>query len=235
VTYPTLPGVPRFDVEVLSVTELTPRMRRISLSGPELEDFDYLPGQDMMLLLPDGERTVARRYSIRRLDRTARRLDIDVVLHGNGPGMRWASTARPGQRIEVMGPRGKISLNPSADWHLFAGDETALPGQSAMLEALPDGVPAMAFFELDDHLELEVRPGQQVHWFQRGGPNQLADAITSAELPAGHGQAYIAGELGLVASVQQALLAHGLGADQISAKPYWRRDRPNADRGEPDR
>ena len=36
-----------------------------------------------------------------------------------------------------MGPSGAYSPDPAADWHLFAGDEAAIPAISVALEALP--------------------------------------------------------------------------------------------------
>jgi len=66
-------------------------------------------------------------------------LTLDIVLHGDGPGERWVRSARPGDKIEGIGPRGKITTSAAADWHLFIGDESALPAMFAMTEALPPG------------------------------------------------------------------------------------------------
>ena len=60
-----------------------------------------------------------------------------MVLHGDGPGERWVRSARPGDRIEGIGPRGKVFPSMSADWHLFMGDEAAMPAILAMTESLP--------------------------------------------------------------------------------------------------
>src|SRR5712692_11826604 len=129
-------------------------MRRVQLTSPDLDRFDYLPGQDMALTFRRGDAPpVRRRYTIRHYDRDERRVDLDFVLHGDGPGMRWAQAVQPGDRIEVVGPRGKISLVRDAAWHLFAGDATAVPGALAMLEALPGDVPAVAFLQVDGREE----------------------------------------------------------------------------------
>src|ERR1022692_1898225 len=100
--------------------QLTPHMRRLMLTAPELADLTYRPGQDVMLLVAvDGNRPVRRRYTIRALDPASRMLTLDIVLHGDGPGERWVRAARPGDRIEGIGPRGKITTAAGADWHLF--------------------------------------------------------------------------------------------------------------------
>src|SRR5262249_61900534 len=100
-------------------------------------------GQDVMLLVAvDGKRPVRRRYTIRQLDAAARLLTLDIVLHGDGPGERWVRSAESGDKIEGIGPRGKITTSATADWHLSIGDESALPAMFAMTEALPPDRPA---------------------------------------------------------------------------------------------
>jgi NADPH-dependent ferric siderophore reductase len=139
---------------VAAVGEVTPHMRRIQLTGPSLEAFEYFPGQDLALpVVRDDGTVVRRRYTIRRFDPERRLIDLDVVMHGDGPGIRWAQSARPGLAIEAIGPRGKIGLDPNARLHLFAGDATAVPGSLAMIEALPAGVPAFAFLMVGDPAE----------------------------------------------------------------------------------
>ena len=138
-----LASTTRLDFEVVDSARLTPHMQRLTLTAPQLDGFGYLPGQDVMLLVAaEGNRPVRRRYTIRRLDAAARLLTLDIVLHGDGPGERWVRSARSGDRIEGIGPRGKITTSPAADWHLFIGDESALPAVFAMTEALPPDRPA---------------------------------------------------------------------------------------------
>src|SRR5438067_4329070 len=140
----TIPGVVPLELEVTEAADLGPRVRRIRLTGRGLDsDFSYRPGQDVMLVLSGGERPLSRRYSIRRFDRPSRTLELNIVAHGvHGPGAEWASAAQPGDRVNGVGPRGKIILDPDADWHLFIGDDTAAPASLCMLEALPTGMPA---------------------------------------------------------------------------------------------
>src|SRR5262245_22759550 len=135
----TIPGVQPLELEVAAVSDLGPRMRRIDLTAPGLAEFDYQAGQDVMLVLGQaGERALSRRYTIRRHDARARTLELNVVAHGvDGIGAQWAASATPGDRVNGVGPRGKIYLNEAADWHLFLGDETAGPATLNMIEALP--------------------------------------------------------------------------------------------------
>src|SRR5215472_6151422 len=143
-----LAGTRKLHFEVASTASLTPHMQRIELTAAELGGFRFAPGQDVMFLVAaDGRRPVRRRYTIRYFDAAAQVLTIDVVLHGDGPGERWVRSARPGDRIEGIGPRGKVFPNMSADWHLFMGDEAAMPAILAMTESLPGDADATLALE----------------------------------------------------------------------------------------
>jgi len=225
---------------VASVDDVTPHMRRIQLTSPGLDAFEYLPGQDLALgFLRDCAGVVRRRYTIRRFDRVRRLLDLEFVMHGDGPGVRWAQAARPGVSIEAIGPRGKITLAPAADWHLFAGDATALPGAFAMMEALPADVPARACLEVDGPDERQLvalgQSNKTVSWQYAGVQPGLLGAVTVDGGSAAESRhAYLAGEVALVSALKSRLIARGWTADQISAKAYWNLGRANAGHGEPE-
>ena len=235
-----------WDLEVIAVEAISPSMRRIHCTAPGLGQLSYQPGQDLMLAVP-GPRNESfrRRYSIRSLDRGAASVDIDVVLHGDGPAAAWAASCQPGQRIEAIGPRGKVTVRPEADWHLFAGDDSAMPASLAMAESLPTPEETLVVLEVDgvaDQQQVSATDGRPVgvHWVHRAGADpassaKLVAALDGLELPAGQGHAYLAGELRLVADMRRTLLERGLAAAQISAKPYWRAGVANAAHGEPER
>ncbi len=241
-----LGDVSEWDLEVTGSTAITPSMRRIRCTAPGLAELSYLPGQDLMLSVPaPGGTTYRRRYTIRSFDPEVPAVDLDMVLHGDGPGAQWAASVQPGAHIAAIGPRGKVTVDPGADWHLFAGDDSALPASLAMAESLDGPDRALVVLEVDsvdDQQPARAHGGWEVpvQWLHRGGADpasgaNLVAALEALALPAGGGHAYLAGELGVVAAMRAALLARGLEAGQISAKPYWRHGRANAPHGEPER
>jgi len=197
----------------------------------------------MLLVAAEGTRPVRRRYTIRSIDRASGSLTLNVVLHGDGPGERWIRAARPGDRIEGIGPRGKITTSPAADWHLFMGDESVVAAIFAMTESLPGDADATLVLEIpraDDELELLAPARTRVSWLHRigeeaGDPALLAAEAAEIELPPGDGHAYLFGEASVVSRLREILAARGLRQDQISAKAYWGRGRANAGHGEPAR
>jgi len=246
-----LPGAAAWDLVVVESARLTPSMHRLLVSGDRLEQLHYLPGQDLMVEVPDSDGGhYRRRYTIRsagagpRSDE-ARLIELQVVVHGDGdgPGARWAAGAGPGDRFTAIGPRGKVTVNPDVDWHLFAGDESALPATFAMVESLPAGSVATVILEVagpEDEQPVPVPEGCSLtlRWLHRQGrppgtADLLAPAVAAAGLPSGSGQAYLAGELGEVAAMRQRLEQRNMAPEQISSKPYWRRGVANAPHGEP--
>ena len=235
-----LAATTRMQLEVVDSSPLSPGMQRMVLTAPELAGLQYQPGQDMMLMVAvDGDRPVRRRYTIRALDRERRLLTIDVVRHADGPGERWVAAARPGDKIEGIGPRGKIFLNPDADWHLFIGDDSALPAYLAMAGAVPAGARALVILEVPGpDAEQDAPAGAEVAWLHRDGrpagdPAVLVEAAGTVALPPGRGHAYLAGEATVVLRLRETLAARGLAPEQISPKAYWGRGRANASHGEP--
>lgn len=232
----------RLSFEVIESVRISPSMQRIALTAPELAGFRYEPGQDVMLLVAaEGRRPVRRRYTIRSLDRETLMLTLNVVRHGDGPGERWVLAARPGDTIEGIGPRGKITTSPGADWHLFMGDESAMPAIVAMTESLPGDSEATLVIEIpgpDDEQELLAPARTRLSWLHRvngsaGDPRLLTAEAAEVELLPGDGHAYLFGEAQVVLQLREILAARGLRQDQMSPKAYWGRGRANAGHGEP--
>lgn len=217
--------------EVVDATQLTPRMRRVTIRSDALVDVELRPAQDLELLLrePSGRR-VKRRYTIRQHRPESGQADLDFALHGDGPGAAWGLAAAAGDRFEFQGPRGKLSIRPAA-WHLLCGDESALPAIAAIAESLPLDEPAIAVVEVADASdELPVRA--DVRWVHRGmtppgTPDPLVSAVSSLDLPTGDGAAYLMGETRTMVAVRALLEDRGVAHDSIFLKGYWNIGRPD--------
>jgi NADPH-dependent ferric siderophore reductase len=206
-------------------------MQRVHFTAPDLGEFDHRPGQELVLVIPVRDGEPARRHlTISSLDRDARWLTVDFVLHGHGAATEWARHAKPGDTLEAIGPRGRIVPVLDAEWHLFCGDETCIPAIFAIARALPRGARARAFIEIDgpdERQELDAECDLDLRWLYRNraaaGPSDIVlRAVDEAELPNGRGHAYIIGETSNVRAVRQRLLTRGLDRTQISAEGFWR-------------
>jgi NADPH-dependent ferric siderophore reductase len=226
-------GLKDWTFQVVETSELTPRMRRVSLTAGDLEGFDPKGGQDVVLMLPDAEGALGRRhYTVRSFDAGRRRVDIDVVMHGDStPATRWALESLPGDEVLAFGPRGRNVLNEGADWRLFIGDETAIPGFFGMIEALPQGSKARAIIEIQtdaDRQTVQSAGDVEIEWLSRDGARAqpsspgLVAAVSGFEPPPGVGHVYLLGETSTVRAQRQNLVARGFPKANIFAEGYWR-------------
>jgi NADPH-dependent ferric siderophore reductase len=206
-------------------------MRRLTVQCDALRAVVIRPAQDVEVLLrEDSGRRVKRRYTIRTARPDAGEIDLDVLLHGHGPGSAWAAAARPGDEVQLQGPRGKLQLT-AADWHLLIGDESALPAIAAISAALPAGEAAQAIIEVagaDDELPLAA----DVRWVHRGerpaGHAELLEgALADHPLPPGRGHGYLLGETRAMVALRARLEARGLPHEAIFVKGYWNLGRPD--------
>jgi len=207
-------------------------MRRVSVRSGAMTGIALRPAQDVELHLTDeGGRRVKRRYTIRAARPDTGELDLDVLLHGTGPGSNWGATAAAGDEVSFQGPRGKLELT-SAQWHLLAGDESALPAIAAICESLPTSEPAIAVIEVQDAADELPITHAEVHWVHRvenppGTPDQLVPAVESLTFPAGPGHGYLMGETRSMVALRAVLEGRGFAHDAIFVKGYWNIGRPD--------
>ena len=260
-------GRPVHTFEVIGREELTPHMVRVTLGGSGFdtfspseftdsyvklifaaEDVDVagLPQPltlDSFAELPAERQPVIRTLTVRRADPAAHELAIDVVVHGaHGAAGQWAATAEAGQPVYLMGPSGAYAPDPAADWHLLAGDESALPAISVALEALRADAIGKVFIEVagpEDEIPLTAPEGVQVNWIYRGGRADLVpearagdhapliEAVKTTQWLPGQVQVFIHGEAQAVMHNLRPYIRkdRGVAAKWASISGYWRRGR----------
>lgn len=240
--------------EVVTTHRLTPCLVRVVLGGAGLSGFtttgwsdEYVnalfPPADAPYQVPfdvdaaralDPEhRPVGRRLTVRGWDAVAGQLTIDVVTHGDvGHAGRWAGRARPGDRLQFVGPSGAYAPDPDAGGHLMAGDETALPAIAASLERVAPGQPVVAVLLVDDadhQLALDCPGDLEVHWVHRAGADPtardlLCRVVAGLDLPPAPVQVFVHGEANEVRALRRHLLGErGIERGRASISPYWRR------------
>lgn len=240
----TMAGTTLMQLTVVDSVRVSPNLQRLELTAPELGGFEYLPGQDIMLMVDtDGGRPVRRRYSIKALDTGRQLLTLDIVRHaGGGPGERWVQAAEPGMTVEGIGPRGKVHPDPDADWHLFVGDESAMAAIFSMTRSLPAQAAATVILEVPEPAdEQEIDPAAKVGvtWLPRlgarpaGEPDALVEAAQAVQFRGDRPHAYLIGEARVVLALRETLERRGMDPAQISPKAYWGRGKSNASHGEP--
>jgi len=229
-----LKGSYLLDLEVTGVDEIAEHVRLVTVASSDLVGFEYAPGQDLLFEFPDGDRTLRRRYTIRRLDPVEGIAGFEIEMHnGMGPATRWVATAKVGERLEAIGPRGAVRLRSEATTHLFVVDDSAMPAAFAMIEALRVNVSAIVLLVTSHGAKsrptLAGSPGTSLIWLDQ---REIIDELNDLYIPPDTA-VYIFGERRLVRTVEKLLVEDGIDRDAVMSKAYWRGDQANASHGEP--
>ena len=239
---------------VARVERIAGLLARVTFTGEDLQDFvsasfdDHVkiffpadPSQPPVLptagpdgiKFPDGvPRPAARDYTPRRFDTARQELEIEFVLHGDGPASTWAEQAAPGQQLGIGGPRGSFVVPTAFDWHVLIGDETALPAIARRLEELPASAQARVLIEVpaaENEIPLQTAAKASVRWLHRNGTapgysTLLLQAARELALPQGEGYVWVAAESATAKAVREIMVAqHGIDKSRIRAASYWKR------------
>ncbi|MEV6801285.1 siderophore-interacting protein [Micromonospora rifamycinica] len=180
--------------------------------------------------LPREQWPRLRAYTVRAWDASVGELTVDVVHHGDeGLAGPWAARLRPGDEVLFTGPGGAYAPDPTADWHLLVGDESALPAIGAALERLPEGAPAVVLVEIADRADEQPlrSPGAvDLTWLHRGDQPvgaALVAAVRALEFPPGRVHAFVHGEATFVKELRRLLrVERGVPREALSISGYWR-------------
>ncbi|MEV4831203.1 siderophore-interacting protein [Micromonospora sp. CA-248260] len=237
---------------VVRVGRPTPHLVRLVLGGEELtglpvgeftdhyvklvfppEGVDLPRPLDLTAIkqeLPREQWPRLRAYTVRAWDAAAGELTIDVVHHGDeGLAGPWAARLRPGDEVLFTGPGGAYAPDPTADWHLLVGDESALPAIGAALERLPEGAPAVVLVEIADPADEQSLPSPgavALTWLHRAGRpvgEALVAAVRELEFPPGRVHAFVHGEATFVKELRRLLrVERNVPRADLSISGYWR-------------
>jgi NADPH-dependent ferric siderophore reductase len=220
-------GGPGFDA--LRMNEFTDKYAKIIFADPVL---GLTPPYDLAALresLPPGRQPVTRTYTLRRADVQRQQVAIDFVVHGDeGIAAPWAAHAEPGDILTLSGAGGAYRPDPGSDWHLLAGDESALPAICSALEALPGDARGIAYLETCDpgeYLDAALPSGMEVIWLHRpqpgSAPGLLADALLAGSWLPGRADVFAHGERESIKAVRAALKDRLGDGDRLSLSGYW--------------
>jgi NADPH-dependent ferric siderophore reductase len=208
-------------VEVRAADDLAPCYRRVTFHGPELlARRPMTPALWLRLWFEDGDRRAQRAFTFVDPDPGSGTFDVWFALHdADGPAVRWARTARPG---DVLGAtvltRPLVLPTPPPAAALLAGDETAVPAIASILAALPPSVAVRVLLQGPPGLPLRSAGHVRVEHVP-----DLAGAVATLALEHPDTYAWVAAESDVVRDVKRLLREqHGLPPARVGGQGYWR-------------
>jgi len=222
----------RRNLTVRNIEQVTPRMVRIFLFGEELATFNSpSPDDHVKIFFPVGDDQVeGRDYTPRFFDADACVLAVEFFLHEGGVGSSWAQQARPGDPLQIGGPKGSTVISAPGAWWLLIGDETALPSIARRLKETAADTEVIAVLAVTGPAEeqrFETDANLTLRWIHR--PDSQASlaapflaALSQVDLPSSPGFIWIAAEAGVTKLIRDYAvekLKHP--PEWIKASAYW--------------
>lgn len=224
----------RRTLTVAEKIHLSPSYLAIRFECSDFEDFNSAsPDDHVKLFVPGGSATGGRPpmrdYTPRSFDKAANTFVIDFALHDEpGPATAWAIAAKPGDTIEIGGPRGSVVISDAFRSYWLIGDESALPAIQRRLEEWPSKhIHVLAAVSgPDEEIALQLGNDHHVEWVHRpasaaADASALLNALKSRFQPDEDTFVWIAAEAGVTRDLREAVLAAGQSLSHIKASGYW--------------
>lgn len=238
---------------VRKIFRLTPHLIRVILTGgveifkvsglgANNKIFIPLPGQSKVVMrgfnfetqewiIPPVEvRPIMRTYTHRAVDFDKKELTLDFVDHGTGgPASAWANQAQLGHELGIAMKTHSKELYPPVEWYLLAGDMTAIPVLSVILESLPASAKGTCIIEVhgpEDEHEIRTKADIDFIWLHNAHPEKgsdLAAQVKKVTLPDSSRFGFVACEFSSVKEIRNYLRKEqGWETSELYAFSYWK-------------
>jgi NADPH-dependent ferric siderophore reductase len=241
------------EVHVDGVEDVSPRLTRVTIRGAALAGFpEPEPAASVRLLLPptgadelvvpawngneflvaDGSRPTIRTLTPRRWDDASASLSVDVVRHGTGAVSDWVAGTTPGSPVAVSGPGRGYAIDGETPAFVLAGDDTAIPAMSQLLEVIPPDRTVDVHVEIahpDARHALPAHPRATVEWYDLAPGSTPGTALVAAVHAAAitdDARVWVAGEAAAVHRIRRHLFdERGITRSRATVRGYWKHGR----------
>ncbi len=127
--------------EVVATDEIAPRVKHIALKPSATAEFPFIPGQFITIHFEKDHHPLKRSYSIASIPGTDQTIDFTASYVEHGPGSQYLFALKPGDKVQVSGPFGRLILKEEPVRRLFLlSTGTGVTPYRAMLPALSEKI-----------------------------------------------------------------------------------------------
>lgn len=229
---PTLIAADTTVGRVVDSHPLNARFHRVVVHAPDIDRLALPSSGDAALgiyFAPNGAGTpVGRTYTVRQQDPVAETVTVDIVLHGDAAGTRWATAASKGDTVELAHARSWYRPPPEADVYLLAADLAGLPALARLIDETPRAR-TVAIVEVVDGSDLDYLPSGIDYIASVGTGNGVTESVLAQSVVgcvvSGHPYCWFAGEATQARTLRKFLRRQqNWSVDQLDVMGYWRRD-----------
>lgn len=175
----------------------------------------------------DAPKPIVRTYTIRAHRPELCEVDIDFVVHSDGPAGRWVTNTVPGDVVGLTNAGGNQPLPELAHSLVLLGDASALPAIMTILESLTADQEAIALLTADtadDEIPLESAADGRARWIRGSDEDSMIEELRQALSAHQPDYVWVAGEAGALRGVRH-LLRRDIGYSPMNSHivGYWKR------------
>lgn len=235
-------------LKVKSFENLTPTLKKITIHGNELKDFQsnspedhvkvFFPngGTEPVLPIKDESGTILNSNEVIMRDYTPvdfreEELELDLIfsLHKHGPASLWASKVRIGDSIAIGGPRASL-VYPEFQNYLLMGDDSAIASFIRRISQTDYAKKINAIIAIKDESEKFVfsnNPCLKIHWIvnqdQKSLTQDFISLFKTIDVQDEDLHTVISGEATLVSDLKHFLIEErAFNPEWIRATTYWK-------------
>ena len=198
-----------YDTTVVARQQITPQMVRLTLAFDEGSEWQTTGLADEFIHVDVGAETLdadghsERHYTVSGLVDGG--LELEVFLHGHGPGATWGRDAAIGDKVKISDGFGYYKVPADAGTRVLIGDLTAVPAIARILNEASERERFHIVVELPAMSEARDLPSAaavSVDWrvagngVARSGFTEIIGELSEAGVidPAGNDYVWVAGE-----------------------------------------
>lgn len=172
---------------VVSRQVVTPQMVRIGIEFDQPSAWQTTGVGDEFVHVDVGADTLdadghnERHYTVSRVFDGG--LEMEVFIHGNGPGATWAQQCQVGEAVQISDPKDYYQAPANTELQILLGDATAIPAIARILADASAGEQFRVVVEIPSMTEARDFPTAarlQVEWRVGGngvGPSMVPDMV----------------------------------------------------------
>lgn len=230
-----------FPARVHSISKPATDIAVINLRIPRNEDFDFIPGQYIDIILPDNK---YRSYSIASFDPVNRLIELHVrKIAGGLFSAQIHDSLKDGDMLRFRGPQGGFILEDSCRPVILAATGTGFAPIKAMLSALQLQTPSRTVhFYWGNRIKSDLYAGaeltnlaQRESWFRftpilsrtdgretwPGATGHIQEAVKHDYPNLSEFEAYACGSPNMITDLRTTLLSIGLAPEHFHADPFY--------------
>jgi len=171
--------------------QIAPKVYHARIQGDDLKGHHFIPGEHIRLFVGIDRDTALdsklRTYSVWDHNSSRGTIDMAMCIHSTGIGATWATQVRTGEDIYYMGPKGKLTIDYTAESSLMIADPSALSHMYAIRRHIAPGKMNFGIIYAHDPADhyADIDGSRPFHFLQLGDdPTEAlikeADALKSS-------------------------------------------------------